>query len=228
MTTSEHIAVAIDGPAASGKSSVARRLAARLGFTYVNSGAIYRAVTWFLLKSGVAVEDADAVRRALATLELSCEAADGVSRICINGEDPEAFLSSEEVNLNVSKVAAIAEVREILVGKLVAYRDIGHLVMEGRDIGSVVFPDTPAKFYIDASAEVRNARRRKQGLCDEIGERDRHDRTRSASPLVIPEDAVVIDSSEMGIDEVVDEIHERLREKGILATAASSDSSSSA
>lgn len=210
-----HEAIAIDGPAASGKSTVARRVAQRLGYTYVNSGAMYRAVTWILLRQGVPVASRESVVNALGSLEIECGAEGGASTIRINGEDPGPHLKSEEVNRSVSALSAIPEVRQVLVEKLVAYRDLVNVVMEGRDIGSVVFPDSPFKFYVDASQEVRDARRRKQGLRDEISERDRRDSSRETSPLIVPRDAHVIDSSAKTIDEVVDEILDVLRSRGL-------------
>ena len=117
-------------------------------------------------------------------------------------------LSSEEVNKNVSAIAAIAEVRERLVAEQRKYAEGNSVVMEGRDIGSVVFPDTPHKFYIDASPEVREQRRRAQGIMDAISERDKKDSSRKASPLVIAEDATVIDSSDLSAADVVKKVLE--------------------
>jgi cytidylate kinase len=212
---SNHNAIAIDGPAASGKSTVARRLAAKLSYLYVNSGAMYRAITWAILQKGVSPAASEEVVAALESIKLESSSAEGVSEVRVNGENPEASLSTEEVNRNVSTVSAIPEVRDVVVAQLVAYRDLDNVVMEGRDIGSVVFPDSKYKFYIDASEEIRNQRRRKQGLRDAIAERDRSDQTRKASPLIVSEDAHRIDSSEMSADEVVDEALKVLRDKGL-------------
>jgi cytidylate kinase len=211
----QHIAIAIDGPAASGKSSVARRLARRIGYLYVNSGSLYRGVTWYLLDRGVPAGEPERVRELLSSMDITCGVSEGASSFLIDGVDPAPYLSLEEVNRSVSGYAAIPEVRAVLVEKLHAYRDIENLVMEGRDIGSVIFPETPYKFYVDASEEVRNARRAKEGLRDSIAERDKLDSSRRTAPLVIQEDAVVIDSSEMTIDEVVEAIIECLRAKGL-------------
>ncbi len=207
--------VAIDGPAASGKSSVARALASRLKFLYVNSGAMYRAVTWFVLQQQVDANDLNAVLGLLARMKIECGLRDSESTILIDGIDPTPFLCDEAVNQNVSTVSSLPEVRQTLVALQRAYAERGNLVMEGRDIGSVVFPDTPYKFYIDASAEVRARRRALQGLSDEINTRDRRDSSRKASPLVIAEDAHVIDSSHLTIDGVVGEIIGRLKLKGL-------------
>jgi cytidylate kinase len=207
--------IAIDGPAASGKSSVARALARRIGYLYVNSGAMYRAVTWLAVSNNVQATDAGRVLGLLDTTKFECGVKGKESIILINGVDPEPHLTDGAVNANVSAVAAIPEVRRILVDKQRAFAHSHNLVMEGRDIGSVVFPDTPFKFYIDASPEVRAARRAKQGLTDAISERDKVDSTRRASPLVIAEDAHVIESSNLTIDGVVGEIVGRLKLKGL-------------
>lgn len=207
-------AIAIDGPAASGKSTVARELASRLGVNMVNSGAMYRAIAWAAQQRGIDPANHDGVVRMLDEIEVACGVCGGQSSITIDGEDPGEALRSAEVNAAVSTVAAIPEVRELLVAR---QRDLlahGDLVMEGRDIGSVVFPDTPFKFYIDASEEVRMKRRSAEGLTDAVGKRDREDSQRKTSPLVIADGACVVDSSEMGIEEVVEAVLAGLRERG--------------
>jgi len=152
-----HRVVAIDGPAASGKSSVARELARRLGFVYVNTGAMYRAVTWLAVKQDVDAADAGAAIRLLDRADIRFDvASDGTPRestMRIDGIDPAPFLSESEVNAWVSKIAAIPEVRRRLVARQREYAIDNDVVMEGRDIGTVVFPDTPFKFYIDASPD---------------------------------------------------------------------------
>ena len=218
-TSRSPVLIAIDGPAASGKSSVARTLAARLGYGYVNSGAFYRAVTWFVLEQGVNPADGLAVAALLDEAKVSCWLRDGASVIEFDGVDPEPFLRETRINAYVSAVASVPEIRAGLTAKLrdlAAGRDI---VMEGRDIGSAVFPQTPYKFYIDAAPEVRAMRRQAQeggGLQhDQIAARDHTDSTRRTSPLVIAEDAYVIDSSRLTIDGVVGEVVGRLKLKGL-------------
>jgi cytidylate kinase len=211
----EHLVVAIDGPAASGKSSVARALARKLGYIYVNTGAMYRAVTWLAVSKGVPPQDAGRMHQLLHFAEIECGIADGVSTIHIEGVDPSPHLVIEEVNANVSAVASLPEVRRLLVAKQRAYADEHDIVMEGRDIGSAVFPETPYKFYIDASPEVRAMRRARQGLQDSILTRDKIDSTRRTSPLIIAEDAHVIDSSSLTVEGVVGEIFGRLKQKGV-------------
>ena len=210
-----HLVIAIDGPAASGKSSVARALARRLGFVYVNTGAMYRAVTWLAVSKGVPTADATRVHQLLHFTEIDCGVADGESTILLDGIDPTPHLVSEDVNANVSAIATVAEVRRVLVAKQRAFARDHDVVMEGRDIGSAVFPDTPYKFYIDASPEVRARRRAAQGLQDSVATRDKVDSTRRTSPLIIAEDAHVIDSSNLTIDGVAGEIVGRLKMKGL-------------
>jgi len=212
-----HQIVAIDGPAASGKSSVARELARRLGFVYVNSGAMYRAMTWLVLEREIPPNDARAIEHLAESAAITCELRDNDSLMRIDGVDPERFLREDRVNENVSLVSSVPRVREILVHHLRHYAETNDLVMEGRDIGSVVFPATPFKFYIDASPEIRLRRREAQGQRDRITARDEADSSRRASPLIIAEDAHVIDSSNLTIDGVVGEIIGRLKLKGLTS-----------
>ena len=207
-------AIAIDGPAASGKSTVAKILARTLGLTMVNSGEMYRAVTLSVLQRGANPSSADEVLGILKELELSCIVEDGASRILISGVHPGEALRSETVNASVSAVSAIPEVRRKLVGLQRSLLNQSDLVMEGRDIGSVVFPETPYKIYIEASEAVRNKRRADEGLSDAVSERDRLDRTRKTAPLIVPDGAVLIDSSQMTINEVVEHSLGNLRELG--------------
>lgn len=207
--------IAIDGPAASGKSSVARALARRLHFLYVNTGAMYRAFTWLALENKVDPRDLSSVHELLEKMEMRCRVRDAEMTIELSGINPTPHLADAGVNQNVSAIASIAEVRSVLVGMQRTFAEKHDLVMEGRDIGSAVFPETPYKFYIDASAEVRARRRAAQGQQDEIVARDRQDSSRKASPLIIAEDAHVIDSSHLTIDGVVGEIVGRLKLKGL-------------
>jgi cytidylate kinase len=207
--------VAIDGPAASGKSSVARELARRLRFVYVNSGAIYRALTWHILEKGIHAEDLDGVAQALDSAAVTSCLWDGESRVLIDNVDPTDHLRDDRVNESVARVSRLQMVREIVAKKLHDTARSEDLVVEGRDIGSVVFPDTPYKFYVDASPEVRLQRRAAQGERDEIALRDQADSSRPVSPLVIAKDAYVIDTSHMTVEKVVGEIFARLKEMGL-------------
>ena len=210
-----HWVVAIDGPAASGKSSVARELARRLGFVYANSGAIYRAITWHLLEKGITAEDFDGVVQALESASITSCLLGGDSRILIDNVDPAEHLRDSRVNESVARVSRLPAVREIVAKKLHDNARSDDLVVEGRDIGSVVFPNTPYKFYVDASPEVRFQRRAAQGERDEIALRDHADSSRPVSPLVIAKDAHVIDTSHLTVEKVVCEILARLKETGL-------------
>ncbi|MEP7014279.1 MAG: (d)CMP kinase [Verrucomicrobiota bacterium] len=210
-----HRVIAIDGPAASGKSSVARELARRLGFDYVNSGGMYRAITWHILEHNIDPGDDERIAAATQSASIVCEMTNKQSRILIDDVDPTPHLRDDPVNNAVSQISTVAQVRSILTEEMRNYA-LGHdVVVEGRDIGSVVFPDTPYKFYIDASPEVRLRRRAAEGQRDEIAARDRVDSSRRASPLIISEDAHVIDSSNLTIEGVVGEIIGRLKLKGM-------------
>jgi cytidylate kinase len=208
--------VAVDGPAASGKSSVSKELARRLGYVYVNTGAMYRAVTWLALQRRVDLSDAAAVEQLLSTSNLQADTINGHSVFTVDGVDPGDALVGADVNAGVSRIATLSCVRNRLVAIQRNYGGRCDSVMEGRDIGSVVFPDTPAKFYIDASVEVRAARRLGQGINDPVALRDSMDSARKSSPLTVPSGAWVIDSSQMSVAEVVDQMVALLLPLGIL------------
>jgi len=210
-----HRVIAIDGPAASGKSSVARELARRLGFVYVNSGAIYRAITWHILQKGIDPEDSERITGALRLVAITGALQDKESRVLINGVDPADRLRDDSVNESVARVSQFPAVRQVVAEKLHEDAHSHNLIVEGRDIGSVVFPDTPYKFYVDASPQVRLQRRAAQGERDEIALRDHADFSRPVSPLVIAKDACVIDTSHLTIDSVVSQIIARLKQLGL-------------
>jgi len=207
--------VAIDGPAASGKSSVARALARRLDFVYVNSGAIYRAITWHLLNKDIHTDDTQRVAQTLQSAAITCRIQDSESRMLVDEIDPADHLRDDRVNESVAHVSRLPLVRQIVGQKLHEYARSHDVVVEGRDIGSVVFPETPHKFYVDASPEVRLRRRAAQGERDAITLRDQADLSRSVSPLVTAKDAYVIDTSRLTIEKVVCEILVRLKEMGL-------------
>ncbi|MFL6539584.1 MAG: (d)CMP kinase [Chthoniobacterales bacterium] len=214
-----HRVVAIDGPAASGKSSVARELAERIGFVYVNSGAMYRAVTWHVLNRCIDAHDRAAIEKLADEMHFDCDLDGRASRVVVEGIDPTPHLRDAGVNENVSLVSSVPHVREVLVEKMRSYAVSNDVVMEGRDIGSVVFPETPFKFYIDASPEIRSQRRAAQGEMDAIAARDEADSSRSTAPLMIAPDAEVIDSSSKSIAKVVDHILERMQAQGFNTSA---------
>ena len=211
-----HRVIAIDGPAASGKSSVAQGLARRMGgFVYVNSGAIYRAITWHILQKKIHPEESDRIAGALREADLTCRLQNNESRILIDDVDPGEHLRDDCVNKSVAGISQFPVVRQIVAKKLHEQAQTHDLIVEGRDIGSVVFPDTPYKFYIDASPEVRLQRRAAQGERDEIAIRDRADSLRLVSPLVIAKDAHVIDTSHLTIQQVIDEIISLLKKMAL-------------
>jgi len=189
---------------------VARLLARRLGYVYVNTGAMYRAVTWLALRHGVAPSDAAAVGALLDATPFECGVAANESTLRVEGVDPAPFLNGPEITANVSAIAAIPHVREVLVARQREFVLRHDLVMEGRDIGTVVFPQTRLKAYIDASEEVRAARRSAQGIRDNLAHRDKLDSSRATAPLKVADGAVVIDSTFLTIEGVVDEVVQRL------------------
>jgi cytidylate kinase len=210
------IVIAIDGPAASGKSSVATRLARRLGFAHVNSGAMYRAVTWEILRQQIDASHPESIEAAVRRMSVDSGFTEaGESFIRINSEMPDLELQTLEVNQNVSPVAAVPAVRQLVNAQLRTLAEKRPIVSEGRDIGSVVFPDTPHKFYLDASPEVRRQRRAAQGLHDSIEKRDKLDSSRANAPLKIAAGAHVIDTSHLTLEGVVDKVAEILSKSGI-------------
>jgi cytidylate kinase len=221
---SEHVTViAVDGPAASGKSTVSRATAKMLGFHYVDTGAMYRTVTWKALEEGIDVEDTVAVIGMMHKIKISFELVGGEVRMLIDGVYPGDAIRAPRVTEKVSVVAAIPEVRQILVQHQRSLTKFGSLVMEGRDIGSVVFADSPYKFYLDAPAEVRAVRRQRdlekmgtsateKSVKESLLKRDLLDSARAAAPLQIPLGAVVIDTKNMTVEEnarfIVEKFHE--------------------
>jgi cytidylate kinase len=203
MAASLHPVIALDGTAASGKSTFARELARKLGFAYVNTGAMYRGVTWHLLEKGVPVEDGAAVERAMKALRLETRLEKSELAFTLDGVDPLPHVRDGRVNAAVSQVSQIAEVRRRLVAEQQALAAAAPLVMEGRDIGTVVFPETPYKFFLDADAEVRAKRRDLQGEADAIHRRDVIDSRRVHSPLTCALDALRLDSGRYAVEELV-------------------------
>lgn len=207
--------IAIDGPAGVGKSTVARLLAARLGFLYLDTGALYRAVAWKALRAKVNPSDQDQVAGLLPTTSLQMEFRDGAMKVLVDDRDITAELRTSEVSAAASIVSAIPAVREWLlpVQRQIAQR--GSVVAEGRDIGTKVFPSAQLKFFLDADATVRAERRHRELVAAghgtplekthaELSDRDARDRNRSVAPLTPAEDARHIDTSAMKLEEVVD------------------------
>ena len=210
-----HFAIAIDGPAASGKSTLARLLAKRLGLIMVNSGAMYRAITWAALRDGIDPHDHAAIVGLLDRIRIDCGSDGIMSTIAIDGIDPGDELRGEAINANVSTIAAIPEVREKLISLQRGYLEHDSIVMEGRDIGSVVFPDTPYKIYVDAAEHIRAARRGDDGEVDSIAKRDAADSKRKTAPLIVAEGATILDNSDHTIESGVDAAIEILKLQGL-------------
>jgi len=203
MSCSDHPVIAIDGTAASGKSTFSRRLSRRLGYAYVNTGAMYRGVTWYLRQRNVSLRDPEAVGRGIAGAALETRLENGELTFRIAGVDPLPHARESEVNDGVSLVAQVAAVRKLLVAEQQRLALLAPLVMEGRDIGTVVFPQTPYKFFLDAEAAVRTQRRQEQGEADVILRRDVLDTQRVNSPLICAPDALRLDSSRASVDELI-------------------------
>ncbi len=214
--------VAVDGPSGSGKSTVSRRLATSLGARYLDTGAMYRAITWAVLRSGVDLNDAHAVAKVAGEVDLRIGTDPEGYAVTADGVNVETDIRGADVTAAVSAVAAVPAVRALLVAR---QRDMidkaGRMVVEGRDIGSVVAPDADLKVYLTASAAARAARRSAENAADvaataaDLARRDQLDSTRKADPLAQAADAVVLDSTELGIDEVVARLRELLTERGV-------------
>lgn len=203
---SKRITVAIDGPAGAGKSTIARRIASKLGYVYVDTGAMYRAVALWALRRKVAVSDMHRLEQ-LAN-EATIEFQPGTNAVMLNGEDVSEAIRAPEIADAASEISLIPAVRRALVSKQRSMGEQASVVMEGRDIGSVVFPDATIKIFLDADPQERTDRRARESslpvevVAQRIHERDRRDRTRSESPLVQAPDAVYLDTTGLTIDEV--------------------------
>jgi CMP/dCMP kinase len=217
--------VAVDGPSASGKSTISRMVAKRLGFNYVDSGAMYRAVTWKALEEKLDANDTEQVVALLHRSKITFEIVDHAAWMLIDGVYPGNAVREPRVVEKVSIIAAIPEVRQVLVAQQRSLTSFGSLVMEGRDIGSVVFPETPHKFYIDANPEERAKRRQKDlaamqiaestaGVAQALQQRDRLDSSRAVSPLQIALGAVVVDNSRNTAEQTVQIILDHIARQG--------------
>ena len=209
--------IAIDGPAGAGKSTIAKRVAKELGYIYVDTGAMYRAMAVFFLKKGIRPEETDQIQKTCKNAVVTIAYEDNVQQVYLNGEDITSELRKEEVGKMASKSSAVKEVREQLLELQRELAEKENVVMDGRDIGTNILPNADTKIYLTASVETRAKRRflelQEKGeqcvleeIARDIEERDHRDMTRKIAPLKQAEDAVYIDSSDMTIDEVVDAI----------------------
>ena len=210
--------IAIDGPSGAGKSSVSRIVGERLGYLHVDSGALYRIVTWQGLDRGVDLDSPEAIRDLAETVDIECRPEDGRIAYYVGGEAPGDRIRTPEINANASKVAREKPVRDRITALLKGMTRYGNLVVEGRDITTAVFPDSPARFYLTASAEARALRRQKEevekGIANQSAEavkasllaRDAIDSTRKYAPLRKADGALEIDSSDLTLEEVVETV----------------------
>lgn len=218
------IAVAVDGPAGAGKSSISKIVAKKLGYLYIDTGAMYRSVTWAVLHNHIDVNNQKAVEALLPELELTMEASDDSCKVFIAGQDVTDFIRTPQVNNAVSIVASYKGVRQYLVERQRLMAEAGGVILDGRDIGSVVLPNAELKIYLTASVEARAMRRYLEvkgtvneqpleDIKDSVMQRDDMDKNRKESPLIQVEDAVLVDSSEMTFDETVEHILHLVQER---------------
>lgn len=219
--------IAIDGPAGAGKSTIAKNVAKELSFIYVDTGAMYRAMALYLHRNGISADDPEKIAAGCGGADISIEYRDGEQVVLLAGENVNAWLRTEEVSAMASKSSAVPRVRERLLQLQQELAAAQNVVMDGRDIGTVVLPDAQVKIYLTASVEVRAKRRyleqkakgEKVDLKEieaEIAERDHRDMTREVAPLKLADDAVLVDSSDMTIDEVAQRILAIVKEKMAL------------
>ena len=218
----EEIIIAIDGPSGSGKSTVGKAIACRLGYLYIDSGAVYRAIGLRTVETNTALDDSSAIARLARQSEINLEGDPDHLKVFLDGRDVTTEIRLPDASHASSVVATIPEVREAVVEKLREIARAGGVVMDGRDIGTKVFPHAQLKLFLDASIEVRAQRRcdeeRERGrdvsveqIKAELEERDRRDRERTATPLVKAPDAIFLDTSDMSLDRVVEHVLEIVR-----------------
>ncbi len=208
------IVIAIDGTSASGKSTNAKLVAKALGYVYVDTGAMYRTLAWYCLEKKVDVHDEKAVAAICRKWSTSLECVNGRVHLLVDGRYPEKEMRTAETSAAVSHVAAVPKVRDWMKKKQRECIQFGNLVMEGRDIGTNVFPDTDFKFYLDASLDERSKRRAAEGVNENLAARDQRDSQRAAAPLMIALGAKVINNSQMTTEQtsgiIIEEIRKRL------------------
>jgi cytidylate kinase len=212
------IVIAIDGTSASGKSTNAKLVAKALGYVYVDTGAMYRTLAWYCLQNRVDVHDAKAVAAACRKWKTSLECVDGRVHLLVDGYYPEKEVRTAETSAAVSHVAAVPKVRDWMKKAQRACVQFGNLVMEGRDIGTNVFPETDYKYYLDAHLAERSRRRAAEGVAENLAARDERDSQRASAPLMIALGAKVINNSEMTSEQtstlIIDDIRQRLKNDG--------------
>lgn len=214
----EPIVIALDGTSASGKSTNAKLVAKALGYAYVDTGAMYRSLAWYCLVKEVDLENDKAITSMCRRWKTELKNEGGHIRLYVDGYFPEKEIRTAETSAAVPVVAAVPAVRKWMKAKQRDCIEFGDLVMEGRDIGSNVFPDTDFKFYLDASLDERSKRRTADGVDENLAERDKQDSQRASAPLMIPLGAKVINNSEMTADEtsalIINDVREKLEATG--------------
>lgn len=195
MNNEQPIVIAIDGTSASGKSTNAKLVASKLGYAYVDTGAMYRTLAWYCLKSRIDIHDRKAVGQLCKKWKTKLMCLDGHVRLMVDGYYPEKEIRTAETSAAVPHVAAVPKVRDWMKEKQRDCVQFGNLVMEGRDIGSNVFPETEFKFYLDANLAERSKRREAEGVTEDLAKRDQRDSQRSAAPLMVPLGACVVNTS---------------------------------
>lgn len=218
--------IAIDGPSGAGKSTIARTVAKKLGFIYIDTGAMYRAAALACINCGINIkENPDDAIDIVNNISIDIDYIDGVQRIFLNGDDVSEKIRTPEISMGASDVSAIGDVRKKLVLLQRKLSGTKNVIMDGRDIGTHVLPDADVKIFLTASPEIRAKRRHKELLekgitesfeqvLDDIKKRDNQDRTRTASPLVQAEDATLLDTSELSFDESVEAVLNLINNKG--------------
>ncbi|MCS7090669.1 MAG: (d)CMP kinase [Verrucomicrobiota bacterium] len=217
------IVIAIDGTSASGKSTNAKRVAQALGYIYVDTGAMYRTLAWYCLTHGINVQDAKAVTRACRRWKTELRCVDGQVRLLVDGYYPEREIRTAEVSMAVPHVAAVPAVRRWMRRKQRECIRFGNLVMEGRDIGTNVFPETEFKYYLDANLEERHRRRAAEGVQENLAARDQQDSQRAVAPLMIPLGARVINNSQLSPEQTSAIILEDIRKRLAARATQTSD-----
>src|SRR5437762_5680710 len=211
--------IAIDGTSASGKSTNAKLVAKALGFVYVDTGAMYRTLAWYCLQKRIDVHDAKAIAAACRKWKTSLECKDNQVHLLVDGHYPAKEIRTAEVSASVSHVAAVPKVREWMKKKQRECIQFGNLVMEGRDIGTNVFPETDFKFYLDACLNERTKRRQAEGVEENLAARDHRDSQRAAAPLMIALGAMIINTSGISAEEtssrIIAEVQKRLSESQV-------------
>ncbi len=209
------VVIAIDGTSASGKSTNARLVAKALGFLYVDTGAMYRTLAWYCLKNRISLDDEKAVINACRKWKTDLEATNGQVRFLVDGYHPVKEIRTAETSAAVAHVAAIGKVRDWMKARQRECLRFGSLVMEGRDIGTVVFPETNFKFYLDASLDERAKRRAAEGVHENLAARDHKDSQRAVAPLMVPLGATVINTSgdtpEQTSQRIIGEVRKKLK-----------------